>query len=411
MRICFIAPEFIPNWGGTGAYAINLMRRLPRDVEIHVVTPRRKIVGDDQADWRSNEKIQDFLGRPIMIHYLSVAQDTFFYNAQFQFECARQLPRLASQYDFDIVHSNHCHMPDLYYQLARRKRIRTVTTVHDFLSVKRASIRRSGMEFGSLDQSEKGIVTLYPFLRLCEVLYIKSIPVFIAPSQCIAGILESFGVENEQIHVIRNGVDVSVFAPRNQNVTQERSGLELGPTVLFTGRLVSHKGIDTILRAIPTILRDVPDAQFVFTGAGIPTPYLSALNDPMIKRSVRFLGYLGNYFDMSQVYSRATVFVLPSLFENCPMSVLEAMSCGIPVIATRVGGVPEIISSGENGILIPPQDAVALADKVVALLQDKRYASQLAQRGRRTIVEKFSASRMAAETVRLYEAMLDSHAS
>jgi glycosyltransferase involved in cell wall biosynthesis len=410
VRVCFLSPEFIPNWGGTGTYTINLLRNLPREVEVHVVTTKRTIVGEDESEWASEDKIADFLGRPLKIHYLSAAKDTFMYNLRFQLECAKELPRLDSQYHFDIVHSTHPHMPDLYYQLTPRKRIRTVTTVHDFLSVKKSSIRKSGMNFFDLDQSEKAILMLYPFLHRFETFYIKRVPVLIAPSDCIAGILASFRLKGERIHVIRNGVDTTIFS-RNQADARNPYSLDSRSAVLFTGRLVSHKGIDTILSAIPTILEDAPDTQFVFTGAGLPEQYLSKLKDPKVKESIRFLGYLDNYFDMSRLYSSAAVFVLPSLFENCPMSVLEAMSCEVPVVASNVGGVPEIISSGENGVLIPPQDATALAKSVLMILQDKAYAFKLGQSGRRTVVERFSAKRMALETMHLYESTIneDSH--
>jgi len=406
VRVCFLSPEFIPNWGGTGTYTINLLRNLPQDIEVHVVTTKRTIVGEDESEWASEEKIADFLGRPLAIHYLSAAKDTFMYNLRFQLECTRELPRLNSKYHFDIFHSTHPHMPDLYYQLTPRKRIRTVTTVHDFLSVKRSSIKKSGMNFFELDQSEKAILMLYPFLSRCESFYIKRVPVLIAPSDCIAGILASFGVKDERIHVIRNGVDTTVFS-RNQIDAQNSYALDSRSAVLFTGRLVSHKGIDTILSAIPTILEEAPDTQFVFTGAGLPEQYLSKLENPKVRGSIKFLGYLDNYFEMSKLYSSATVFVMPSLFENCPMSVLEAMSCEVPVVASNVGGVPEIITSGENGVLIHPQDPTALAKSVLTILQDKTYASKLGQSGRRTVVERFSAQRMALETVQLYESTIN----
>jgi hypothetical protein len=160
---------------------INLLSNLPRNVEVHVVTLRRKISGT--TIHKSTEGILDHFRRPIAVHYLSAAQDTVLYNMDFQLACLRHLLGLHEQYDFDIVHSNHCHMPDLYDRLFRRNHIPTITTVHDFLDVKRSSIRRSGAQFLSLDRSERVILALYPFLRLCEVLYIRKIPAFIAPSR------------------------------------------------------------------------------------------------------------------------------------------------------------------------------------------------------------------------------------
>lgn len=396
-----MAPEFIPNWGGTGTYLANLLKHLPRDVDIHVVTLKRVIKGEEQS-CATTEEIAESLGRWLSIHYLSIARETFLYNLSFQIACLRELPKLCKRYDFDIIHSSHCHMPDLYYQLTRRKGIATIVTVHDFLNIKRESIRNSRIEFHRLDPSEKAIISFYPFLRLCEITYMKRIPAFIAPSQYIAGILRSLGIQSEQISVVPNGVDTSVFAPENCNRGADR---ESRPTVLFTGRLVSHKGIDTILRAIPSVIKQVPEVQFVFTGAGMPSRYLHWAKDRGILDKVKFLGYVRNYFEMSRLYSRADVFVLPSLFENCPMSLLEAMSSGVPAIATSVGGVPEIVTSGSNGILIRPHDADALAQSIILLMLDRGFASRLAKEGRRTVTERFSAERMADKTMNVYRAI------
>jgi glycosyltransferase involved in cell wall biosynthesis len=85
------------------------------------------------------------------------------------------------------------------------------------------------------------------------------------------------------------------------------------------------------------------------------------------------------------------------------MSVLEAMSCGVSVIASPVGRIPEIIESGKKGLLVPPKDSISLAQSIVSLLQDKEYASRLAQEGRKTVVERFSAEEMAHRTAHVYE--------
>lgn len=396
MRVCVLAPEFLPNWGGTGTYFANLLRHLPKDVDIHVITVRRT-ARDQENSLVTSKEIAESLGRPLLIHYLSSARENFFYNISFQLACLRELPALCRRYHFDIIHSSHPHMPDLFSRLMRRVNIPTVTTVHDLIDLKRQLILRSGVEFPRLDQSEKAILTLYPFLRLCEVLYFKTAPVFIAPSRYCARILNTLGIEHERIRVIPNGVDTSIFSRKNVPSCNR-------PTVLFVGRFVSPKGIETIIDAIPKVLSSIPDAQFMFTGAGMPTRYLEAIKSRHIPNdSVRFT--FSNYLDMPSVYSLANVFILPSISENCPMSVLEAMSCGTPVIAGNGGGTPEIIESGEDGLLIPPRNSVALASSIISLLQDRRFAARMSANARKKVANKFSAQKTAERTLRLYEAM------
>jgi glycosyltransferase involved in cell wall biosynthesis len=97
---------------------------------------------------------------------------------------------------------------------------------------------------------------------------------------------------------------------------------------------------------------------------------------------------------MPHVYSLVDVYALPSISENCPMSLLEAMSCETPVIAGCAGGNPEIIESGKNGLLIPPKDSMAIARAILTVLKDRKYASRLAQKGRRTIANEKSSERI-----------------
>jgi glycosyltransferase involved in cell wall biosynthesis len=404
MRICVLAAEFLPNWGGTGSYLVNLLRHLPESVDLHVVTVQRSVAGDERTEPRSAEEISKWIGRKLTIHYVSRAEENFVYNMSFQLACLRELPKLDKQFRFDLIHSSHCNMPDLYYQLTKWHRIPTIVTVHDFLTVKRNSIKKSGRSFSRLDPAEKAVVAVYPFIRLCELLYLKKVTAFISPSRYYAGVLASHGVDHGRINVVPNGIDTSIFAP---NLGQARESNR--PSVLFTGRLVSHKGIDTILRAIPLVLKANSDVQFTFTGAGIPEIYLRQVEDRRVLDCVKFLGFIEDYFAMAQLYSRSDVFVLPSLFENCPMSVLEAMSSEVPVITTTVGGIPDIITSGENGILIAPHDHVALANNIISLLSDKAYAARLAKQGRQTVLERYSAKRMASTTMDVYEAVANAH--
>jgi glycosyltransferase involved in cell wall biosynthesis len=347
----------------------------------------------------TTDEIAESLGRPLTIHYLSTAKENFFYNMGFQMACLKELPMLCKRHDFDIIHSSHPHMPDLFSRLMRRIKIPTLVTVHEVMPLKRQLILKSGVKFASLEQSEKAILTLYPFLRLCEILYFKTAPLFIAPSRYYARILSTLGIRHERIKVIPNGVDTSVFSRMN-------AGSHDRPTVLFAGRFVSQKGIETIIDAIPRVLHSIPHTQFVFTGAGMPARYLDAIKSRRIPNdSVRFLGYINNYMEMPRVYSLADVYILPSVSENCPMSLLEAMSCETAVIAGNGGGTPEIVESGEDGLLIPPRDSVALADSTISLLQDRRFAARLGRKARKKIIERFSAEVVAGSTMRVYEAM------
>ena len=139
------------------------------------------------------------------------------------------------------------------------------------------------------------------------------------------------------------------------------------------------KGHQYLIEGIPAVLKKCPNTSFVFAGRG--------QLEKELKDQVHRLGldervhFLGLRQDVSTILALLDVFVLPSLSEGLSMAILEAMMAGKPVIATRVGGNPEIVLDGETGFLVPPRDSQTLADKLVTLLTNKEQAAQFAARG------------------------------
>lgn len=129
--MCLVAPEFIPLWGGTGSYGVQLVQNLPKEMEIHVVTLRRVLRSSNNDDVVGQPDLIPSLTDNIHVHYISTANDTFFYNLGFQLSCLREIPKLHHKYNFSIIHSHHCHMPDILLQLMHTLRIPTITTVHN----------------------------------------------------------------------------------------------------------------------------------------------------------------------------------------------------------------------------------------------------------------------------------------
>jgi glycosyltransferase involved in cell wall biosynthesis len=165
-------------------------------------------------------------------------------------------------------------------------------------------------------------------------------------------------------------------------------------------RLDPQKGLGDLLEAAAR----VPDASFVVAGDG---PDRERLGE-----TARSLGlhdrvcFLGHRDDVPDLLRSCDVFVLPSLYEGFPLSVLEAMAAGKPVIATAVGGTPEAVSDGETGFLVPPGDPSALAAAIRAVLSDPVLARRLGSAGRERACRTFSAAEMVRHVVRLYEDIL-----
>jgi glycosyltransferase involved in cell wall biosynthesis len=116
--------------------------------------------------------------------------------------------------------------------------------------------------------------------------------------------------------------------------------------------------------------------------------------------------FAGHRTDVPEILQALDIFVLPSNWEGLPNAVLEAMAAGLPVVATRVGGVPEVVVEGQTGILVPPRDPNALADALLTLLRDPNLRRRMGQAGRQRVQEYFSVDQMVSKTETLYEQLL-----
>jgi glycosyltransferase involved in cell wall biosynthesis len=172
------------------------------------------------------------------------------------------------------------------------------------------------------------------------------------------------------------------------------------PLVLTVARLDAQKGIPVLLDAVAS----VPDAAFVVAGDGPDRAALEARAVSLgLADRVRFLGHRR---DVASLLAAADVLVLPSLYEGLPLSVLEAMIAGVPVIATAVGGTDEVVRDGETGTLVPPGDASALAAAIRRVLGDRERSSRLADAARALVAREHSVEAMVASVSRLYETLL-----
>jgi glycosyltransferase involved in cell wall biosynthesis len=173
------------------------------------------------------------------------------------------------------------------------------------------------------------------------------------------------------------------------------------PLVLVPARLTEQKGHRFLLRA----LVDVPDAHFALAGDGPERAALEAqARDLGVEARVSFLGYRN---DVAALLSVCDLVVLPSLYEGLPVSLLEAMAARRPVIATRIGGTDELVTSGRTGLLVEPGNATALAVAIRSLLDDTAAARELAERASLLVERRFSAEAMCNRVGEIYEQLLE----
>lgn len=400
-----IAPEFFPVWGGTGSYILELIKFLPRNVKVHIVTLKREIPGMSKNKLMSND-LSSITDRPIEVHYVSASRETFFYNLPFQIACLRKIPSLHEEHRFDILHSHLCHMPDVFLQLFKGIHVPTVLTVHGTIQMLRDHALAARSLFGDLESGEKYTLLFYPIIKSLQQKYVKHVSRFIAVSGVTKKLaIKHLEVEPEKVALIYNGVDTELFSPPDRREVEKKYSR---PTVVYIGRMVSKKGMHVLVKAMPEVLRSFPETRFLFVGGGNISLYKRMINKMGIPReNFRFVGHVG-YFERTKILRETTVFVNPSFFENCSLSVLEAMSCGSAVIASDVGGNPEIIESGKNGLLVPVFDDGKLAESIGLLLEDVNLNKEIGKQARRTVEKSFSSEKCAKETYHVYKQILNS---
>jgi glycosyltransferase involved in cell wall biosynthesis len=390
MKICMLAPEFIPVWGGVGTYTIELLRHLPKTYEVHVITPKRQSFGSDKVQTVSLSK---YFKSNVKIHYISSAKDTFNYNAMFQYECFRQVPKILKDEKIDLIHSHAAHMPDLLLMF-RKLNTPIITTVHSTIKIQRLATKFSQKSFSNMEKSEQATYITYPCLRFLEELYFKRRRFYISPSNWMKNWLINTSHIYQEIPVIPNSVDLTDYKLERYFSTDEPfTEADFGDKklILFVGRLLALKGVDILIQAIPNIITRLHSKKvlFVFIGPGDRNRYLKAVKALGIESFCLFTGPASREF-VIHLMQHAKILVAPSFIENSPFTILESMACGLPVIANNVGGVSEIVKDGYNGKLLGSNSSKSIEDAIITLLADESLQLSMKKNAIETIEKNFS---------------------
>jgi glycosyltransferase involved in cell wall biosynthesis len=214
------------------------------------------------------------------------------------------------------------------------------------------------------------------------------------------------GMPEERVVLIHNGID------GDGRGDGERVRRELGlppgvPVLIQTATLRPQKAVEVMIAATAILRRTYPEVRLLVAGQGDVARLQSVASGHGVSDGVLLLG---PRVDVADLLAAASVGVLSSDFEGMPLAVLEYMAAGLPVVATAVGGVPEIVREGETGFLVAPRDPAALAERVSRLLGDPALARDMGERGRRRQREAFSRQTMVGAVTTLYERLLGAKA-
>ncbi len=241
--------------------------------------------------------------------------------------------------------------------------------------------------------------------RLADRATARRPAIVLAVSEAVGRALPSAGYDAGAVRVIPNGVDVGSIRRKAEPRAVLPAGFDGAPLVGIVARLERVKAVDVFLRAASIVAAERPEARFVVAGEGPMRPELEALAVTLgLGDRVAFLGWVD---PAVALIARLDVCVLTSVSEGMPITVLEAMALGVPVVATGVGGVPEVVEHGRTGLVAGSGNVLAIAEHVCRLLDDQALRRRYGDAGRRRVEAAYSLERMRESHLAVWAGLLD----
>jgi glycosyltransferase involved in cell wall biosynthesis len=395
VKVCFISPEYLPLSGGTGAYVYYLSNELMKlGNSAYIVTGY-----GESRDVKINEQLQVF--------FLKTPKAPVVKSFLFAASTSRKLSKLRGSFSVDITHVNLPLVPSFAVPSGFGRTL--ISTVHSTWKGEAEAIK--GEPYSRLNSNEKFMVSFNWFLRIFEEKMLERSNKLIAVSDFTRReLLQYYKVKEDKIRVIRNGVDTHKFQPASDK-RKAKEALGFNPddiAVLSVGRLYARKGLFTLIESMPAVVRRFPRAKFIISGKGQSDEMKKLVSHATrlgMKDNIIFTGYFPDS-KLPKLYQAADVFAFSTFYENLPFAVLEALSTGLPVVTTNVGGIPEMIESGRNGFLVQPFNAKELADRVLYYLEHPTEASEMALLARKTILERFDWRLIVKKVLKVYDEAL-----
>jgi len=380
-RVAMLASVFPPSIGGIQSHTLRLSQELvDRGGDVHVVTRIQPGLCpfERMAAVRVHRVGLAFASGPVG----SVA---------FIAEALRAVLRLANAGHVEIIHAHQLLSPAAVGLLAAPLAgMPLVVNPHACGSLG---------DVGTLSATALGRLRLRAIVQRADA--------FVAVSRRIRDELLSVGAPAHAIWDIANGVDTDRFSPpaaKEKQMIRRALGLPGGQLAVFAGRLAPEKGVDVLVRAWPQLIARVPGTRLCIVGSGSEEPRLRELTRALrIEGSVTFTG---GVTDVAPYTRAADLAVLPSHTEGMPVALLEAMSCAVPVVATRVGGSAELVQQGVTGTLVPADSPAALADAMAEALLEPASAARRAEAARVHVLARHAMRVVADQYLSLYRTLL-----
>ena len=362
--------------------------------EVYVVTG-----GDQEVDIKINKQLN--------VSFLKIPKTPVIKSFMLAASSYRKLNSVRPSTNIDITHANLPLTPNFAVPPNFGKTL--VCTVHSTWKGEAQAIR--GEPYSRLNANEKFMVSFNWFLRIFEEKMLNRARKIIAVSDFTKReLLEYYKMPLDKIRVIHNGVDINKFKSADDK-RQVKRELGFDPddiAIVSVGRLYARKGLFTLIESMPAVIKRFRRAKFIISGKGQSDEMRKLIVHAErigVKENIVFTGYYPDK-KLPKLYQAADVFAFSTFYEHHPFAVLEALSTGLPVVTTNVGGIPETIQNGKNGFLVEPFNPNQFADKINCLLEHPTIASEMGVLARKTILEQFDWRIVVKAVLKVYDEAL-----
>lgn len=391
MNICYLVSYFGTQAGTESSIYHMSMAMAELGHNVHIVS----LTGKGQWDFKSfadRIAVHQFGLQDDIIRHVRRAEDFFPVSAwRYGRSIKRILPALVNDHGIDIIEATDWGMDALAYLPTRQ--IPVCVRLHGYPGFK--------VDF------DNHILKKWPKNRINWYLqrhHILGADLVTGVSEAYVNFVrQAWEIKDKEIQIIPIGINLNIFHPTDASREAH--------SILFAGRLEKLKGIEVLEQAISMVLRQMPRTQFRFAGVDhYCDNHRQTWSQRLIERYGRdHVSYLGSLStrELVRYYQQSTICVVPSLYEPGATVALEAMACGCPILATRVGGLADIIKDRKTGLLSPTGDSAALAEDLIELLRNRELRQDLSQNALESIRQNFEINRIRQKTLTAYSNAID----
>jgi glycosyltransferase involved in cell wall biosynthesis len=389
MNILFLSKDYPPNLiGGVGIYTLEMSRLLARNGHnVFVITSAVEF----ECEY-IDKGVRVFRVKPKRSWSLGLVRHKakgFIERLEYSLAVSKKIAEIHKRFKIDVVESCEARAEGFWYFFLHR-RPKLVVKLHTPESI-----------VFKLDNIDKNID--FKLIEILENWWIERADRIVGLTDAVIDLTRKyFNISRNHFPKVANPVDIDCFKPQ---VKKEKDREKV---ILYAGRLEFRKGVHVLAKAIPFVLKEIPEAKFIFIGSdcGMKHYILRKIiefncGDSVVLKEEISRENLVNY------YQNSSACVIPSLWENHPYVCLEAMSCGIPVIASRVAGLAEIIKDRETGILLQPGSFKELSRRIIELLKDEKLRHAIGTNARKCMELNYTPGKIMKQTLDIYEDLIN----